>query len=309
MTPTPTDGPSPCGYHFLTEYQRCPRKWYIRNVLGLVPTRTKTPLVFGHAWHTGLETFLTGGSIDDSVLQALNELQAKSSVLEKPEEFFMLAERLKDGLPQWARAFDENYLSKGWLIQSVEDTRMVPIANDLTFSVRFDGTITDPEGRWYILEHKTTGWSTDKTVQSVDLGDQVTGYYLAFNRTQHSGNHNTPELLPGCSTPECSGTLLDVTEFKTSGIRPSWWVVTRTREDQVHFELGLVGLFGELAQKRAALDLGHPPFELFPRSAEFCSVFGCEYETICRKRLEQGVLPPTEDFVLRVSDTLEDPET
>ena len=312
MTPT-TDGPSPCGYHYVSEYLKCPRKFYLRNTLGLTPIKTRVPLVFGHAWHTGLEHLLTKGDLQAAIYKARTELILKAQTIDKPEDVPMLLDRLDRGLPVWWTQFRANYLDKGWTVQSVEETRMVPIADDLTFSVRFDGTITDPEGRWYILEHKTTGWSTDKTVQSVELGDQVTGYYLAFDTTvpeRPETSPDQPQPLPGCfGGPVCSGVLLDITEFKASGINPSWWIITRTVEDQLNFELGLVGTFNELAQKTSALDKGFPPFELFPRSAEFCAVFGCEYENICRKRLEQASLPPTEDFVIRASDTLEDPET
>ena len=50
--PSKTDGPSPCGYHFLQTYLRCPRSWYLRYYLNLESRKTSVPLVFGHAWHT-----------------------------------------------------------------------------------------------------------------------------------------------------------------------------------------------------------------------------------------------------------------
>lgn len=295
-----TDGPSPCGYHFLSEYQRCPRKWFIRYVLALKPTKTKLPLVFGHAWHAALESWLLNrnnpGSLDAAVQAGLEDLQLKAQEIDKPDELPDLRTRIIKGLPLWTAEFTRLYGS--WTVNTVEDLRMVPIADNLVFSVRFDGTITDPDGRVYILEHKTTGWSTDKTVAGVELGDQLTGYYLAYNKTR-----------PNVALPGLSGVLLDVTEFKSTGIKPSFWFLTRTLEDQTNMELSLVGLFNELAQKRASLQDGHPPFVLFPRSSEFCALFGCEYETICRSRLEQFELPPTDDFIVETADPADLTET
>lgn len=277
------DGPSPCGYHFINTYQKCPRSWYLRYACGLNPRRSKLPLLFGHAWHAALESGLLGGldpartnDYIDAGLADLNPLD-----FDKAEDFDTAKHRIVHGLPVWlAEARTE--LLPGELVES-EKVWMVPLAGGFVFSVRMDGVWRAADGRVFILEHKSTAYSTEKMVQSVELSDQVTAYCLARTR-----------LFP---EERFNGVLLDVADFRGREPRASFWFVNRTRAEVVDFELGLIGLFTELSQKWASLPT-HPPFELFPRNGEFCGLFGCEFEDVCRTRVEMAGGPPTSQFML-----------
>jgi hypothetical protein len=94
------------------------------------------------------------------------------------------------------------------------------------------------------------------------------------------------------------GVLVDVTAFKAQDITTQYNVVTRCQEDLVNFHFSLVGLFTELRQKSLAVQQGRNPFELFPRNGAWCSMFGCPYIDVCRRRLEQLPQPITPNFVV-----------
>ena len=297
--PAPTDrGASPFGYHFLNTYQQCPRKWYIQNVLHLRPKYEKPPLLFGKAWHTLLELLLGGNTLAFSTASAFAAHTAMRSQYESEDKFNESSNKLASGLPGWldataselglAAPTPDDPLKGPPEILAVEDDFTVPIAGGLQFSVRTDGRLRMPDGRTYILEHKTTAGPALNMLESVDCEDQMTGYLLAYKR-------RFPDQ-------PIDGVLLDITSWKTAIPKTTYAVITRSQEELVNFEISLVGLFTELRQKQLALEAGANPFELFPRNGAWCGLFGCQFSDICRNRLEMGPIPPTDAFTVEIPD-------
>jgi hypothetical protein len=282
------NGASPLGFHYLNEYLRCPRKWYIHHILGLEDAKPKPALLFGKVWHQSIEMLLSGKSLSEAFSTANGLMWQDRPLYPSEDEFKKRLDWLK-GLEMWEEATQREL--KDWTIENVEDEFDVELAEGFHYTGRSDGWATSPDGKVYLLEHKTTTYGVDRMLTVVDYEDQVTGYILGMKLRE-------PER-------PIDGVLLDVAAFKTHDIDISYNVVTRCQEDLVNYHLSLVGLFKELDRKRQLLTQGGNPFELFPRNGSWCGMFGCPYATICRRRLEQLPQPITDEFVVAVPSTKE----
>ena len=289
-------GASPRGYHYLNEFQQCPRRWYIHHILRLVPVKEKSSLIFGKVWHYFIEQYLQTDDLTASSVAAMKELQVywNQGAYSDEDDYKKHLEWLKSGIPAWVNSYHEMETAFGMgarlSILSVEDTGQFSLADGTIFTGRTDGIGTFTDGRNLVLEHKHTGYSADKTLQSLDLEDQLSGYLL-IAKAAH------PEL------DHIDGVLVDITLFKGAIPKTAWSIITRSHDELVDFQLSLIGLSTDLRDRTAAVLEGGNPFLYFPRNGAWCGMFGCPYELICRSRLEQKDLFTLDGFTVEEGES------
>ena len=265
---------SSAGMHFYSLYTQCPRKWFLKYILGLIPDKTGPALIFGSAMHKGLEAFYKGTqSLDEMVRAFVDELGSREGEYSDSTKY---TEDLSTGprlLKEWFKTWGEDELTN-YEILEVEQEHVVHFGPDdsLIMTVRLDQLVKDKStGIHYVKDLKTTGWSAGKIYQQTDLGDQMTCYIWAANKVY-------PEI-------PIHDAIVDILYHRgqvVTATRPE--PLYRTKWDLMAFELGMYGLINELSEKVDLLK-EYPPEVLFPRNGNNCGQFGCEYLDICRGRL------------------------
>lgn len=264
---------SSCGIHFMDLYRTCQRKWFFKYVLKIDPPVKRDALSKGEAWHAMLEALLTEaeGTTWDSVLQI------GTNIYRSPLWTVQ-------NLEQWASVV--RYQLPPGELRAVEGEVQFPLANGVLVTARIDGLWQTTDGKLFVLEHKTTSYRTDAAVRALEQGDQLSMYMLACQR------------LFG----RCDGVYADVTLFpvkdkdsdpetfrsKGTAATTTMWLLTRSQDDLVQFELGLIGTWRELRNKLLTLDGGVSSVKaemLFPRCPNSCSTWSCDYENTCRAKL------------------------
>lgn len=131
----------------VTEFNTCPRKFYWRHVrhLSLMTDLTPTPLQFGIAIHSALETLYKGGSLDDSIIIFRGLFPDKySNTVRTP----VIGEKM-------LRLYYNQYMPEVWKIKHVEAHATMELSSDLMFYGRID-LIVDFLDTLYIVDHKTS---------------------------------------------------------------------------------------------------------------------------------------------------------
>jgi len=260
------------GYHYYSEYLQCPRRWYIDNILGIKPIEKPFPLKFGSLWHKAVEQVLKGTPLE-VILESLSQ-----DVSRIPQEKELYYRQFPIQLKAWSAGWQAGRaaLPEPELLFTEQPVETV-LWNNQKFVGIIDGAVKTAEGLVYLLEHKTTSYRVSKTLESLDLEDQLTAYLLLAKRAW-------PDM-------PLAGVIVDVTGFYEGAPVPVFSVLTRTDEEMFDFEQGFSNLIGQVEDKVAQLP-SRNPFELFPRNGAWCSMFGCSYKNVCREHLELNEFSP-----------------
>jgi len=288
---------SPSGWHYYALYKSCPRKWYLKYILGLRPNFTKPPLIFGGAMHEAVDAYYKAGFAIDTLMETFqNELYARKEEYEKPMDFVDDLEKGHIMLDTWASTWRTYDMEEIEIIETEKQYEILlgPEESQYVFTVRPDRVIRrKSDGRIVIPDVKTTGYSVDKSIQNAKMDDQLTSYVWAWNKT-HPGD-------------KCDCAQVDVI-YKRKSVSKA-----ERSEDiiigdfaQMQFEMGLYGLITEITQKALSLDTYPWPL-LFPRNGRECGLFGCEYEPICRQNItpDTPVVGFTKDPWVEVDEAIE----
>lgn len=278
---------SSLGYHFIHLYQDCPRKWYLKYILGIMPKRVGKALIFGKAWHSMAELFYSGAGEQVLLDHFERQLRASHDEYKKEEEFQADLLRFPTMLHLWFEKMSER-LEEYEVLMTERELR--PHLGDSlgTMTIRPDAVLRHKSTRRvYVAEHKTTSYSLQGMISSVETEDQITAYCWGLTKA-------CPELKA-----DFGGVLLDVTYQKGRVTDFAQEVLFRNRFALEDFELSMIGLFNEVTSKVAALrkNPALPPPLLFPRNGSCCSRWPCEYEAICRNRVRSDD-PMGADFEL-----------
>ena len=181
-----------------------------------------------------------------------------------------------------------------YVIIAVEDEERPKLGGKFTMTIRPDAVVkARSTGAIYIPEHKTTAYSILSQIESVTRNDQATAYCWGVLRTH-------PEYALNFG-----GVLLDVCynrfNAKTrTNSEPDvkQTTIIRNKQNLVEFELNLLGVFLDLANRVRGYEV-HPELSalMFPRNGGACSAFGCEYEGICRNRITPDMILGSEFFI------------
>lgn len=272
---------SPSGFHFYSTYRNCPRSWYLKYVLGLRPQFTPTPLLFGGAIHEAISVFYQNNlNLPMAVREFREQMQDRRPEYQDLEKFTDDFNRGQPLLEKWASRW-EAHDQDVYKVLEVEHEHQVALGpdNEFTFTVRPDRVLKSKKtGVVYVCETKTTSWSLQRMFASTEKSDQVTSYIWAVRKTH-----------PDWNVESC---IIDVLYNKGKVFdadRPG--LAIRSKGDLAVFELGLYGTITELTQKYLSLSRYPWPL-LFPCNRTHCSLFGCEYDSICSTNVQPGELPP-----------------
>lgn len=264
---------SPFGYHYYSEYQQCPRRWYLHHELSLNPLAQKPALTLGLIWHEALELLLQTSDLPAATAHAVDAYTGFRSEIPKDvfdEKLALIPKRLA----QWW----ENYQTERAALPgpiSIIATEM-PLSLELfdgtRLTGRIDGILQTGDGLAYLLEHKTTSYRMANVINSLELEDQVTAYLLLFT-----------QCFP--DTP-VAGALVDVTGFYLTAPEPEFTIIARTDTELFDYSCSLRSLSKSIGESKRYFSQDENPFYSFPRNGSWCSMFGCPYTPICREHLE-----------------------
>ena len=178
------------------------------------------------------------------------------------------------------RVYDEEnrvYDLKNYELVATEYPFEVKLANGFEFTGRVDRIYRERATKdIYIIESKTTGYSTGAIAHSLIVGDQITGYLFGLTKTLPEWNVRgvIPDILYS------RGKVTKCQRFDP---------IYRTTRELKEFELQIIGQLLELSQKVQNLKKYPWPY-LFPRAC-VNSFSKCEYEDICRTNVMENKLP------------------
>lgn len=279
-----TQGSSQTGHSFVSTYQDCPRKWYLRYELGIVPKYTAKALTFGIAWHKAIEVFYGGADVPGALRAGLDVLEqaAATDRYQYTDDYEADHARFTPMFETWAACVGREVLAR-YDVLSLEDTLAVELPSGFTYTGRLDELLAEREtGAVFIAEHKSTSFSLPEMERSVFVGDQVAGY-VALVRAKR------PDIAP-----KLGGCLLDVTYQRGSKVEARLSRLYYDETDTARLLLNVNGILTELSQKIAAVRSGVCDATLFPRNGGACTRFKCAYEPICRRFIDRDSdLPDT----------------
>lgn len=275
------------GFHFINTYQSCPRKWYLRYPCGVLPKKVGKALIFGKAWHNALEIAYRGGSFEEAHTKLLAELHTSREEYARSDDAESDLRRADVLLRAWWDTLGTR-LHTDYQILHVEEQMEPKVMDRFSMTIRLDAVIRRKEdGLIFIAEHKSTASSIQNMIDSVDRQDQATAYSWGLLSCKPEYRMNF------------GGVLLDVAFLSmrngmpaSTGASVQTAVIYRNDAQLGAFELAMYGLFMEVGQKiRAVQELSQNPIardvlaaQLFPRNGYACSLFGCDYEDVCRGR-------------------------
>jgi hypothetical protein len=158
---------------------RCSTEAVWRYHLGYTTRDEHAALGVGTAAHAALDTYLSSGGTDPKPAMNMLKHEYDDLDLDNPDARFRW-DNVKAVMGQW---FAEHTLEQmPWLLDEAtfETDFAVKLTDDLDFCGRLDGIVRNKvDGRWYVLEHKTTGRLTSFWTQQWQTSSQLTGYIWA----------------------------------------------------------------------------------------------------------------------------------
>lgn len=261
---------SSSGFHFLSLYQCCQRKFYFKWVLGLQEKNLADALVKGAAFHEGKAEWYRSGNESKAVRQVREYVKANATQLGNVMDGRKFAEQVTNLLVGWIRAHGRHDLDNSKVL-AVETDYSLTCGSGFTYTGRVDAILDFGDGP-VIMETKSSGYSSELTTAGVVSGDQATSY-LALCRA---------------SFPSIRGVYADVSFFGSYKSGPSHTrseLITRSEDNIAEFIAGVSQAFSEISQKTEAMLAGVKPKMLFSRNTYYCQSYNkrCEYTNICLK--------------------------
>jgi len=161
------------------QFLNCPRSWMFgtHNGLNLEPVRRVPKLRFGTIWHSAMEAIYEPSAsadpftvIDDAFAeerQVFGEFLGVEAfdpdIVEQISQEETLARQLLTAYEEWRNTTAEP--PDSWLTMEAAERRyVIPVEGTRAYiAVKFDGEGRDPQGGYWVLEHKTRGKNSDVT--------------------------------------------------------------------------------------------------------------------------------------------------
>lgn len=269
------------------DYKTCPRKYFLRHKLDLVPEGTALALIFGLSWHDSMDV-VWGLGQDRSIDRTELHKKAVQKFVECWREHDMpfpipmeQTGRFGFRTPMVAAEMLINYIEqrldfiRNCEILAIEQPFAVDIfgdREDVKYIGRFDKVIRHPQYGILVIEHKTTsayakasGFRTDY-VQSWSPNSQIDGYLHAAHMLYgkavrgvwvdaalvHKTVHNKFRFIP----VDRQFAALDAWLFETRN-----WIERIESEEQSDV----------------------PVYQRYPKNTGSCNHYaGCSYRDLCK---------------------------
>jgi hypothetical protein len=275
---------SSSGFHFGNLYQNCPRKFYLRYVLGLEPTFTSPPLINGLIYHEAKAIWYTSkGDRNKAVRKIGTLIKEFKTEVEDPDILVKMKDRLTVLLDTWIEEYGRADFEKYKILGVEKEYKTALLDTNIKLTTRLDLIVQQKRTKEvFVVDTKTSSFSINTASESMYYGDQATAYLWALKK-------NRPTL-------DVTGLIVDISYWNsqtdnTGNIKHVRGdIIHRTERDLQEFEEGFCNLFFEISQKVAAVKKRtHKPEALFPRNTSYCLSFfrPCEYCLICRSNVRQ----------------------
>lgn len=271
---------SAAGFHFVNLYQCCPRKWYLRFLKGYAPKLVAKPLILGSAFHEGKALWYKGkGEVAAIDIATRIIEESKENLAEGVYDEVMF--RVPHLLHYWIEAFGERDLEQ-YKVLAVEKELKVPLLDTgMEMTIRPDTILEDRFSKLvFIMETKSSGFSSRITGEAVYYGDQATAYAWGVRKVM--------KIEPYAVQPDVAywnKQTRDLANMKFT--RED--LVFRDEERCNRFEKGMAQLFTEMTQKAEAYKRGFDPWMLFPKNTHYCLSFStpCDFAEVCHQDCEK----------------------
>lgn len=143
----------------LTEYMRCPRKFFYRYVLGWKSEYPNNHLVFGSAWHLAMEQLLREGHTPESLYEASRLFVGYYRTHFDPSTDAIFAPKdptnALEALARYALQFQSD--AREYACLSTEIGGIVSLSSRHTMHFKMDATLKErASGRIFFMDHKTS---------------------------------------------------------------------------------------------------------------------------------------------------------
>lgn len=279
-------GGSGRGYHFISEWQVCPRKWFLKNVAGLQSNEPKAAASMGTVLHWLQERFYVGDffNVDEPYFDEVNaKMEEFREAWFEDEDFAESTRKVGAAFAAWRRVYGMGDLAN-WDIVGVEVPLTAALPNGNVVTGLIDTLFRDKATDELIFKDtKTTSWAPESAHKKVEMGDQVTMYTWLIHKTY---GDKPLKMIP------------DIIYLKPK--MPTvhrFGEVRRTKREVENFIYGLCHVTDRMVTDLKSYEENEaPPEYLFPRSATVCSEFGCEFEDICRGSFDEATPPPMSGY-------------
>jgi hypothetical protein len=276
------------GTHFSGLYLDCPRKFHLKYLMGLKPAKIARALNFGVVMHEAQFQLYKTGSLEWALEWFAQHLLSLKDSYSNAEHFTQDYYRGPTMFEAWASKWYEED-TKTYNFLALEQQLNPVLANGIPITVRPDRVFQHKDtGQIVIPDTKTTSYTVTSPHVTMEHGQQATSYIWALSKEYPLSQIDGVMVDTIFSRVKSDGTI-DPSKIQLA--RP---MVRRTAYDLQAFELSMIGITAEIAQKVHTYLQGTYPAELlFPRPplSPPCSKFNCEYETICRRPLAKEEVP------------------
>lgn len=276
-------GASHSGFHFLSLYGCCPRKFYLKHILRYESPYTDVALLFGAAFHEGKAVWYTKQSENKAVAKAMGDLEARRGEFRDDSVFDQARERVGTLLRSWieSKGYDD---LKYYKIYAVEEEIHIEVPG--TFdpttgkpyiaTMRIDAILQDTaDDEYYIFDTKTSQSSANITMDALEVGDQMTMYL--WGAQEHYGIPIYGAIGDISYWNKNAKTSDNIRHIRTDPI-------VRSAQEIENFKKTVASRLTSIAQRTAAVYNGTDPFEAFPTNTYYCMAYfrRCEFADICR---------------------------
>lgn len=278
----PASGLFAVDHSSLAMFKECPRKYYYAIVEGRRPKTAAAPLVFGSAYHDGLETF------ERSVAAGATRQEALRAAIRKACKHELTTDdpaRTRATLIRaliWHEAHYRNDFAKVVTLPNGKPAVELSFRVELPFTfshsdapVIYCGhidSLVEYQGRLFAMEHKHTKTALSEHYwQRYVFSSQISGYVLAAEAN---------------FSVEVGGAIIDATQVGVNFARFGRRVAARVKAHQEEWLLDLHYWLTQLDGSFAA--------NRWPHNHESCGKYGgCQFKSVCFSN------PSVRDVILR----------
>jgi len=176
--------------------ERCPRYYWLRYVAHLTQQQENAKILFGKSIHYAFEQTFDQIMLGENDLQVLSEVFIESGILywnkclenldpyDVQETYFT-----EDSFVHIANLwFSETWMLLAQQIDKVCGTELIvkfqlpEPAKDWTYICRADLVFQDISGNLCLIDHKTTGWSPNMLLTTLEADTQLSSYCMALSQ-------------------------------------------------------------------------------------------------------------------------------
>jgi len=139
-------------------FMSCPRRYFYEYILGWRPEGSNIHTVFGTAWHAMMEQLYQVGYNKNGIAAGYEKfLQIYRAHFDEDEDALFEAKNPNIALAA-AKKYIEQYVDDELTVYGTEIAGKVRITPHYEMYFKMDLITQDSRGRFYVWDHKTTGW-------------------------------------------------------------------------------------------------------------------------------------------------------